>query len=61
MGYEQIALRTFIFVGVGTEEKCIAAPRYSRLTVDEDILETGVKTYATAASGLLEVESRGEG
>ena len=29
MGYEQITLRAFIFVGVGTEEKCIAALRYS--------------------------------
>lgn len=27
-----MTLRAFIFVGVGNEEKCIAAPRYSRFT-----------------------------
>ncbi len=32
MGYEQITLRAFIFVGVRNEEKCIAAPSYSRFT-----------------------------
>ncbi len=29
LGYEQITLRAYTFVGVGTEEKYIAAPRYS--------------------------------
>ena len=32
LGYEQSTLRAFIFVGVGNEEKCIAAPSYSRFT-----------------------------
>jgi hypothetical protein len=60
LGYEQMTLRAFIFVGVGNEEKCIAAPRYSRFTVDRDILENGVEIHATAAFGLLDVESGGE-
>ena len=30
LGSEQMTLRAFIFVGVGNEEKCIAAPRYRR-------------------------------
>ena len=60
MGYEQITLRAFIFVGVGTEEKCIAAPRYSRFTVDGDTLGDGVEIHATAAFRLLDVESGGE-
>jgi hypothetical protein len=60
LGYEQMTLRAFIFVGVGNEEKCIAAPRYSRFTVDGDILENGVEIHATAAFRLLDVESGGE-
>ncbi len=55
-----MTLRAFIFVGVGNEETCIAAPRYSRFTVDGDCLENGVEIHATAAFGLLDVESRGE-
>ncbi len=51
MGYEQKTLRAFIFVGAGTEEKCIAAPRYSRFTVDSAVLENGAKRHATAAFG----------
>ncbi len=43
LGYEQMTLRAFIFVGVGNEEKCIAAPRYSRFTVNGDIPENGVE------------------
>ena len=61
MGYEQMTLRAFIFfVGVGNEEKCIAAPRYSRFTVDGDVLENGVEIHATAAFGLLDVRNGGE-
>jgi hypothetical protein len=41
LGDEQITLRAFIFVGVGTEEKCTAAPHYWHFTVDGDILENG--------------------
>jgi hypothetical protein len=53
--YEQITLRAFIFVDVGSEEKCMAALRYSRFTVDGDILENGVQMHATAAFGLVAV------
>lgn len=61
MGYEQMTLRAFIFfVGAGNEEKCIAAPRYSRFTVDGDILENGGRYTQPRRSGLLDVESGGE-
>jgi hypothetical protein len=51
LGYEQKTLRAFIFVGAGTEEKSIAAPRYSRFMVDSAVLENGAKRHATAAFG----------
>jgi hypothetical protein len=60
LGYEQITLSAFNFVGAGAEEKCIAAPRYSRFTLDGEILENGVEIHATAAFELLDVDSGGE-
>ena len=51
LGYEQMTLRAFIFVGVETEEECIAAPRYSRFTVDWDILENGWRYTQPRRSG----------
>ena len=55
---EQMTLRAFIFVGVGNEEKCIAAPHCSRFTVDGDILENGVEIHATAAFGVARRRER---
>ena len=49
LGYRQTPLRAFVFVGVGNEEKYMAAPCYWRSTVDRDTLENGVEIHATAA------------
>ena len=41
LGYEQVTLRALVFVGIGSEKKCMADPHFSRLTVDGDVLENG--------------------